>query len=100
MTPERTRMMAAVLMAAAAADPKEQSGMTHLADWRRRAGITVGEAAKRIGVSTFTYRNWDRGLNWPLSCWLPAIAQAFGCTIEDLYIMPEDWDGFRKKDRK
>lgn len=89
MTQEKVRMMALVRMASAEVDPIKQSGMLHLQERRRAAGLLVTEAARRVGVSSLTYRNWDRGTNWPASYWLPAIAQALGCTIEELYLPPD-----------
>ena len=89
LTPEQIRLTALTRMAAAEVDPVNQSGMIHLKDRRKAAGLLVTEAARRVGVSSLTYRNWDRGLNWPASYWLPAIAQALGCTVEELYLPPD-----------
>lgn len=88
-TPEQIRMAALTRMAAAEVDPVNQSGMIYLGARRRARGLLVTEAARRVGVSSLTYRNWDRGTNWPASYWLPAIAQALGCTIEELYLPPD-----------
>lgn len=89
LTPEEIRLTALARMAADVVDPANQSGMIYLGARRRAAGLLVTEAARRVGVSSFTYRNWDRAINWPASYWLPAIAQALGCTIEELYLPPD-----------
>ena len=67
----------------------EGDGLRHLREWREYCGLSVIEAAKKIGCSPMIIRNWEgRVRNWPKSLWLPAIAAAFCCTIEDLYFAP------------
>lgn len=60
----------------------------HLKQWRNYRGITLREAATRIGVSLPTYRNWDDNRNWPVSEHLPVIADTFGCCLEELFYPP------------
>lgn len=60
----------------------------HLKEWRNYRGITLREAARRIGVSLATYRNWDDNRNWPVSIHLPVIADTFGCCLEELFFPP------------
>ena len=48
------------------------------------AGITQKDAAERIGVSAITILQWEKGKNVPNKTNLPKIAEAYGCTVEDL----------------
>ena len=51
---------------------------------RMAAGITQKDAAERIGVSAITILQWEKGKNVPNKTNLPKIAEAYGCTVEDL----------------
>jgi DNA-binding XRE family transcriptional regulator len=64
------------------------TGMETLAAWRKYRKLSLEAAADLIGCSAATYRNWEAARNWPSSYWLPAIAAAMHCTIEDLYFPP------------
>lgn len=55
---------------------------------RNRTGLTQRQAAAAIGCPHATYRNWEGGANWPSSIWLPLIAEAFRCSIIELYFGP------------
>lgn len=51
---------------------------------RRRAGLTVREAAKRFGVSLEAVYKWETGAYLPQGKRLPQIARVYGCTVEEL----------------
>lgn len=65
-----------------------ESYALHIKQWRNYRGITLAGAARQIGCSLATYRNWDDGRNWPCSIWLPVIADAFGCSMEEIFFPP------------
>lgn len=67
-----------------------------LREQRKRAGLSQGELCSRIGADRRTYSNWEAARYWPNSYWLPLIAEALGCTIEDLFL-PEDPEGMEAK---
>lgn len=75
----------------AAEDVNQHSGdgLRHLKAWREYRGLSVNQAAQKIGCTAMIIRNWEgRARNWPKSFWLPCIAKAYGCTIEELYFPP------------
>lgn len=51
---------------------------------RERAGLTQEELARKVGCSSSTVRNWERGDTRPRSPALMAIAQATGVPVETL----------------
>jgi len=57
---------------------------------RQRAGLTQEEAADRIGTTRQTLRGWEQGRNWPNAYWMPLIAATYNCSIEELYLTPEE----------
>ena len=67
-----------------------------LREQRKRAGLSQGELCSRIGADRRTYSNWESARYWPNGYWLPLIADALGCTIEDLFL-PEDPAGMEAK---
>ena len=56
---------------------------------REKRGITIAEAADRVGVSRQCWHNWECGKAVPLASYLPGIAEALGCGLEDLFRDPE-----------
>ena len=46
---------------------------------RVNAGLTLIEAAKRIGVSRDTLRNWERGKTFPSSDKIAIICEVYNC---------------------
>ena len=52
---------------------------------RRQAKKTQMEVAERTGVSQSTYSTWETGRFVPNSKFLPALAAALHCTIDDLF---------------
>ena len=57
---------------------------------RERAGLTVAEAAARLGVSRQCWYNWERAVAVPLAGYLPEMAKILNCRIEDLYAESEE----------
>ena len=60
----------------------------HIKEWQRYRGLTIAAAAAAIGVRTVSYRNWADNRHWPNSVFLPQIAEAFGCSLEELFFPP------------
>lgn len=60
-----------------------------LREQRKRAGLSQNELCRRIGADRRTYSNWEAARYWPSALWLPLIAEALGCTIEDLFLPAE-----------
>ena len=52
---------------------------------RKSAGLTQAQLAEKVGVSQATVSEWERGDYLPGAQKLPALADALGCTISDLY---------------
>ena len=59
---------------------------------RERAGLSQKAAAPACRVVHQTFCAWETGRNWPNAYHLPIIAAALGCSIEELYLGP-DQDG-------
>ncbi len=59
--------------------------MTGLEYRRKNAAITQVELANILHVSQSTISAWESGENYPTADKLPIIAEALGCTIDDLY---------------
>jgi DNA-binding XRE family transcriptional regulator len=55
---------------------------------RKRYGVTQDELAKRLGVGRTTVTMWETGANMPPTKYLVAIAEALGCTVDEL-LKPE-----------
>jgi transcriptional regulator with XRE-family HTH domain len=51
---------------------------------RARHGLTLGEAAKRIGIGPDTLSNLERGRKYPLLLTLNKIAAGYGVPVEEL----------------
>lgn len=62
----------------------------NLRDLRRQAKKTQMEVAERAGVSQPTYSTWETGRFLPNSKFLPALAAALHCTIDDLFEKGDD----------
>lgn len=52
---------------------------------RLAAGLTVPEAADRIGVAASTWYDWEVGRHIPPITTLAAIAAALGCAVGELF---------------
>lgn len=51
---------------------------------RLRAGYSVAEVTKKIGVSDAAVYQWETGITRPSCKRIPEIAKLYGCTIDDL----------------
>ena len=76
--------------AAAVVNSDRGAGLAGLQACRNRTGLTQRQAAAAIGCPHATYRNWELGTNWPSSLWMPLIAEAFRCSIEELYLPQQE----------
>lgn len=54
--------------------------------------LTQGEAAKKIGVSTDTLGNYERGKSYPDIPTLRKIEETYGVPYERLIFLPLDYD--------
>lgn len=57
---------------------------------RRRAGYTVAQLAERMGCTCSAIYFWEAGRYWPKAECLPQLAQALGCSIDDLFTDPNE----------
>lgn len=57
---------------------------------RKKAGLTQSELAELVGTSKACIGAWEGGDYWPSASWLPKLARACGCSIEELYYPPEE----------
>ena len=64
--------------------------MRGLNTMRRRAGLTVAELAERLSVNRATIYFWEAGRYWPKAECLPQLAQALGCSIDELFADPSE----------
>lgn len=55
-----------------------------LKDLRTAAGLTQTALASEIGSSQPSYSFWEAGRAWPTIDLLPALARAFGVTVDEL----------------
>jgi len=60
---------------------------------RENAGLTQAELAEAVGVSEKVVSKWECGETKPSAEVLPALADAFGCTIDSLFEHPHDLRG-------
>ena len=56
----------------------------YLADLRRARGLTQQEAADQLGVSNKTVSKWENGAGLPDITVLPALAELYGVTADDI----------------
>ena len=52
---------------------------------RRRAGLTVAQLAERMHCTKTTVYFWETDRTWPSAALLPELAEALGCTIDELF---------------
>ena len=57
---------------------------SYLAALRKDAGMTQQEAADRLGVSNKTISKWESGGGFPDIAILPALAELYGVTADDI----------------
>ena len=53
-------------------------------EMRKRSGITQTELARMMGVRQNTVSQWETGINHPHVEMLPDLADALGCTLDEL----------------
>lgn len=53
---------------------------------RQAAGMSQEALAARIGVSQSSLQQWEQGRYWPSAFWLPKLAAALMCSIEELFM--------------
>lgn len=58
--------------------------MTNISVLRKTAGMTQEQLAKKLGVTRATVGMWEIGRNNPKAKMLLALAEALGCTVEEL----------------
>ena len=58
--------------------------MLNIEFYRKREGMTQAELADRVFVDQSTVSKWESGENPPRRRLLPLIADALGCTVEEL----------------
>ena len=56
----------------------------NMREMRKRVGITQTELARRMGVRQNTVGQWERGTRQPRAEMLPDLADALGCTLDEL----------------
>lgn len=89
--PYRTMLKAQIAVTAAKLlEEGQQAGMVHLKTRIRASGLSYGVIAERTGCEPTSICNWANCRNYPSAFYLPALASALGCTIEDLYLPPEE----------
>jgi DNA-binding XRE family transcriptional regulator len=69
---------------------KKGTNRLHIAEYRRRAGLTQQEVGRRLGVSCQAVSKWEQGRSCPDIMLLPDIARLFGVTIDALFDFPMD----------
>ena len=57
---------------------------------RVNAGFSQKEAADRLGVSTKTLGNWEKGVTFPPADKIPAICDLYGVSYDHLNFLPTD----------
>ena len=57
---------------------------------RQAAGLTQSELARAISTSRQNIQKWEYGECWPSAEWIPKLAKACGCRIEDLFPKTEE----------
>lgn len=61
----------------------------NIASLRRAAGLTQELLADRLGVTSQAVSKWERQLSCPDVSLLPAMADVFGVTIDELFVSVE-----------
>lgn len=56
---------------------------------RIRRGLTLEQAARIVGVRAELLREWEEGVSEPLGFHLRRIAEAYGCSPDELLGLPE-----------
>ena len=59
--------------------------MNRLRALRISAGLKQKDVADRLGISQVSVWQWESGVTLPRADKLPAIAELYGCTIDELF---------------
>lgn len=57
---------------------------------RERVGMTQGQLGAEVGVAPVVVESWEAGSYLPKARQLPLLAQALGCSIDDLFVPMEE----------
>ena len=57
---------------------------------RVNAGYSQKDAADRLGVSSKTLGNWEKGITFPPADKIPAICELYGVSYDNLNFLPCD----------
>lgn len=68
-------------------------GLRGMKACRIRVGLSQGKLAEKIGVPKVSYQQWEHCRHWPSAVQLPAIASALGCSMEELFLGPQEPEG-------
>lgn len=72
-----------------------------LRECREKAGLTREEVAAAMNISKDAVKKWETGKAMPVASKLPAIANLYGCAIDDLFAdsrpIPERLEDLREK---
>lgn len=64
---------------------KEAVGNLLIREYRKRAGLTQAELAKRMDVDQSAVSLWESGKTRPLRKLHQRLAEVLGCTVEELF---------------
>ena len=67
-----------------------EKGLVGLAPRRRAAGYSQERFAEDLGIDRSRIAQYETGRAWPPAALLPAMADLLCCSIDDLYVRPED----------
>lgn len=68
------------------------TGLVGLAPRRKRAGFSQYSFAEALGIDRGLVAMYETGRAWPPASRLPAMADLLGCSIDDLYEVPADYE--------
>lgn len=57
---------------------------------RERAGLTIAELARQMGVDRAAAFRWEMGTAMPRADKIPKLASLLGCTIDELFGRGQD----------
>ena len=55
---------------------------------RVNAGFLLKEAADRLGISSKTLGNWEKGITFPSADKIPVICELYGVSYDNLNFLP------------
>ena len=58
---------------------------SRIKSFRRERGLTQKQFAEMLGVAHQTVSKWEQKKGYPDVFFLPRLAEALGCSIDDLY---------------